>query len=484
MVSAPVIPGFHPDPSICRVGEDYFLATSSFEYFPGVPIFRSRDLVSWEQIGNALDRPEQLVVTPGYDGRSRGVYAPTIRFHDGRFWLITTNVDQYERGQLIVTADDPAGPWSDPVFVPEAVGIDPDLAWDEGGACHLTWKDKRNGGIGGALLDPERGVLLGPSTTLWRGSGLAHTEGPHRFRRGGYWYLVVAEGGTHAGHAVSIARSTQIDGHFEPHPQNPFFSHRSTADPVQAVGHADLVECADGSWAMVYLGIRPRGQFPGFHVNGRETFAARVEWEDDWPVVTEGIAGVDGASSFTDRFEGARLDPRWVAPGLDPATFARTGPDGLMLEAVEPAPDAAAGGVVAVRARDEEWTACVELGGGDLALTVRIDEVHWFGIEVRSGLATAKVRVAGLSTVLGESGGAPVSGVFLRAVSHRGNDNFTGPDTLHAGIIDADGETILGSFDGRYISTEVAGGFTGRMIGMQALSGRADIRSFSYSSGS
>ena len=482
MGSVPVIPGFHPDPSICRVGDDYFVAASSFEYFPGVPIFHSRDLVSWRQIGNALERPEQLVVTPGYDGRSRGVYAPTIRFHGGRFWLITTNVDLYDRGQLLVTADDPAGPWSDPVFVPEAVGIDPDLAWDEDGRCHLTWKDKLNGGISGAILDPERGVLVGPSTTLWRGSGLAHTEGPHRFRRGGYWYLVVAEGGTHAGHAVSIARSTEIGGPFEPHPQNPFFSHRSTADPVQAVGHADLVECADGSWAMVYLGIRPRGQFPGFHVNGRETFAARVEWEDDWPVVTERIPGVEGASSFTDRFEAPRLDPRWVAPGLDPDTFARPGPDGLILDAVEATAGTEAGGVIAVRARDEAWTASVELGSGDLALMVRIDEVHWFGIEVRSGIAAVKIRVAELGDVLGEGATARATGIFVRAVSHRGNDNFTGPDTLCAGVIDTDGERVLGSFDGRYISTEVAGGFTGRMIGMRALSEQARIRSFSYSS--
>lgn len=460
------------------MGDDYFLATSSFEYFPGVPIFHSTDLRTWEQIGNALDRSSQLAVTPGMEGRSRGVYAPTLRQHDGRFWLITTNVDHYDRGQLIVTSEDPAGPWSDPIFIPGAAGIDPDLAWDDDGVCHLAWKDKVRGGISGAILDPESGELLGEPITLWRGSGLAHTEGPHRFRRGGYWYLVVAEGGTHAGHGVSIARSTRIGGPYEPHPGNPVFSHRSSASALQAVGHADFVETADGSWAIVHLGIRPRGQFPGYHVNGRETFAARVDWHEDWPVIGDPIHGTAG-TSFVDRFDVASLHPRWVSPGTDPRAFARPGNDGLVLDPSRSSSEASPRGLLAVRARDEGWTATVEVARGDVALTVRIDDVHWFGVELAAGRVTARARTGSLSSVCGETVVSDAPRLLLRARSNNG-DNFAGPDTLEAGVVDADGTTILGSIDGRYVSTEVAGGFTGRMIGVEALTRPARVRSFSY----
>jgi len=476
----PLVPGFYPDPSICRVGNDYFLAMSSFEYFPGVPVFRSEDLLEWNQIGNALERPSQLKVRSDLDGASMGIYAPTIRHHDGRFWLITTNVDLYDQGQLIVTADDPGGPWSDPKFVSGAIGIDPDLVWDDG-VCHIAWKDKVNGGISGAIIDPDRAMLLSRPTTLWRGSGLAHTEGPHRFRRGGYWYLVVAEGGTHTGHGVSIARSRRIDGPYEPFSANPFFSHRSTTSPVQAVGHADLVECPDGSWAMVYLGIRARGQFPGFHVNGRETFATRIDWEGDWPVVAGAVqARRTPSTSFFDDFVDPRLNPRWISPGVDPNGFAHTGSGGLALSLGRGPEETRSRGLLGVRARDERWTASAEVVRGNIALTVRMDDAHWFGIELIDGRARVRACIGQLSTVLGEADAVGVTGIVIRAVSEDQTDHRSGPDRLEAGIAGAKGETILGTMDGRYVSTEVAGGFTGRVIGVEALGGPARIRSFSY----
>ncbi|WP_369267811.1 family 43 glycosylhydrolase, partial [Streptomyces harbinensis] len=184
--SNPVIPGFHPDPSVCRVGEDYYLVCSSFEYFPGVPVFHSRDLVHWEQIGNVMERPGQLRL-PDTAPSSGGVYAPTIRHHDGRFWLITTDVSH--DGNVLFTATDPAGPWSDPVPLPGVKGIDPDLAWDEDGTCWVT-------------------------------SG----------------------------------------------PANPVLSHRSTDQAIQNTGHGDLVQAPDGSWWIVFLGVRPGGGTPGWHV--------------------------------------------------------------------------------------------------------------------------------------------------------------------------------------------------------------------------
>src|SRR5687768_11480814 len=195
----PVIPGMHPDPSVCRVGDDYYLVCSSFEYFPGVPIFHSRDLVRWTQIGNVLDRPEQLRL-PLDSPSSAGVYAPTLRHHDGRFWLITTNVSG--DGNLLVTATDPAGPWSDPVLLPDLPGIDPDLAWDDDGACWCTIA-----GVSQVRIDPRTGQVLDAPRRIWSGApGAKAPEAPHLYRIGAYWYLLIAEGGTERGHGVSIAR--------------------------------------------------------------------------------------------------------------------------------------------------------------------------------------------------------------------------------------------------------------------------------------
>src|SRR5262245_21528182 len=177
MVVNPVIPGFHPDPSVCRAGDDYFLACSSFEYHPGVPIFHSRDLTAWSQIGNVLDRPSQLhLVTAPSSG---GVYAPTLRHHDGLFLLITTNVS--DRGHFIVTAQDPAGPWSDPIVVDGLPGVDPDLAWDETGTCWCTYATfgAEAGTIMQVPIDPLRGKLLDEPRPLWSGTGLAAPEAPH-----------------------------------------------------------------------------------------------------------------------------------------------------------------------------------------------------------------------------------------------------------------------------------------------------------------
>ncbi len=185
----PVIPGFHPDPSVCRVGDDYYLVCSSFEYFPGIPVFHSRDLIHWTQIGNALDRPAQLRLTAALS--SGGIYAPTLRHHDGRFWLIVTNVSEGE-GNLLFSATDPAGPWSDPIRLPGVPGIDPDLAWDEDGTCWCTVA-----GVAQVRIDLDTGETFGPPRKLWSGApGAKAPEAPHLYRIGDYWYLLIAEGGT------------------------------------------------------------------------------------------------------------------------------------------------------------------------------------------------------------------------------------------------------------------------------------------------
>ncbi|GAA4249390.1 glycoside hydrolase family 43 protein [Dactylosporangium darangshiense] len=219
-MSEPILAGFHPDPSICRVGDEYYLVNSSFEYLPGVPVSVSRDLVRWRHIGHVLDRDEQITLPSG--AGSGGIFAPTLRYHGRRFWMVTTNVARFADGHLIVWSEDPAGPWSAPVYTAGAVGVDPDLAWDDDGTCYLTWAvPGAPDPIRQARVDPLTGALRDEPVTLWSGTGLAYPEGPHLYRRGEWWYLLLAEGGTERGHAVTLARSRRPSGPFEPHPGNP-----------------------------------------------------------------------------------------------------------------------------------------------------------------------------------------------------------------------------------------------------------------------
>ncbi|WP_410613377.1 family 43 glycosylhydrolase [Amycolatopsis sp. lyj-109] len=472
-MTVPIVPGFHPDPSICRVGDTFYLANSSFEYVPGVPIRRSTDLVSWELIGHALTRPSQL--PPSEGAANTGIFAPTLRHHDGRFHLVTTNILEAGRGHLIVTAEEPAGPWSDPVHVPGTDGIDPDLCWDDAGRCHLTWTSFRPElpGIASVPIDPATGALLGEARLLWNGTGLAAPEGPHLYRVDGWWYLLLAEGGTERGHAVTLARARSLEGPYEPAPANPILTHRSTTHPVQNTGHADLVECADGSWAMVYLGVRPRGKTPQFHVNGRETFLAGVDWVDGWPVVAEDRFPVPPAdNSFTDDFATAELHPRWVAPGAAPVTR-WAGPGELMLTRA-----------LLTRALDEYWTAeaGLDVSRGTAAFVVRIDDRHWYGLIADGGKVTATLAIGPVVQAVTEVAAGSVVSLRIRALRPEPSGPLREadePDLIELSVLGAE-DRVLGAFDGRYLSTEVAAGFTGRMIGVEALDGTVSLQEFRY----
>ena len=276
----PILPGFHPDPSICRVGDDYYLVNSSFEFFPGVPIFHSRDLMHWRQIGYCLTRKSQLNLA--HARASGGIYAPTLRYHNGTFYMITTLVDT--GGNFFVTATNPAGPWSEPVWVDHA-GMDPSLFFDEDGTVYYTRHEGMGDGyIGQSKIDIQTGKLDGDFKEVWRGTGGVWPEGPHLYKINGKYFIMIAEGGTSYDHMVTIARSDSPWGPFVPNPKNPILTHRDRPDsPIQALGHADLVETPDGWW-LVCLGIRPQGG--KFHHLGRETYLAPVTWsEDGWPVV-------------------------------------------------------------------------------------------------------------------------------------------------------------------------------------------------------
>ncbi len=296
----PILPGFYPDPSICRVGEDYYLVNSTFEYFPGLPLFHSRDLVHWRQIGHVLTRPSQLDL----DGirSSGGLWAPTIRYHQGTFYVINVMWDgDHARGSFIITTTDIEGEWSEPYWLDDAPGIDPSLFFDDDGRVWYTANQMvPNRAFWGHCeiwlqeLDLHSMQLTGPKYSLWDGAlkGSSWVEAPHLYKINGFYYLMVAEGGTGHDHAVSVARSNQVTGPYEGCPRNPILTHRHLGldYPIVGTGHADLVETQNGEWWMVLLAMRP---YDGYYYNlGRETFLTPVRWEDGWPIVNPGIGCV------------------------------------------------------------------------------------------------------------------------------------------------------------------------------------------------
>jgi xylan 1,4-beta-xylosidase len=312
----PILPGFHPDPSICRVGEDYYMVTNSSEYFPGIPVYHSKDLINWRIAGYVLDRPSQL----NLDGVecSRGIFAPTIRYHRGVFYVLSTLTGApagQPEGNFIVTATNPEGPWSDPCWLPDANGIDPSIFFDDDGKAYYhgnyspspkEWANHRNLWIQEMDLGTMR--LTGPRADIINGfdyynkgtldggilSGVDFFEAPHIYKKDGMYYLVAGHGGTFKNHAVSIWRSKDIFGPYESNPGNPIMTHRDLPPDheITSVGHADFIQTQNGEWWMVYLGRRPYGG--EVHILGRETFLSPVDWSGEWPVVNP--AGRQGRS--------------------------------------------------------------------------------------------------------------------------------------------------------------------------------------------
>ena len=289
----PVLPGFYPDPSICRVGDTYYLVNSTFAYFPGVPVSESKDLIHWEQIGSVLERNSQVPLY--HSGISGGIFAPTIRYHEGVFYMITTNVSG--GGNFVVTANDPRGPWSEPHFLKGAVGIDPSLFFDDDGKCYyIGTRDNPDGAkyygdnaIYVWELDLNKWEFVGDYHIVWHSAlkNAVWPEGPHLYKRGDWYYVMIAEGGTSLEHAVTIARSKDLLGYYEGCKRNPILTHRHLGNdfPVQCVGHADLVNTPEDDWYLVCLATRAND---GCTNLGRETFLAPVTWEEDWPVVNAG----------------------------------------------------------------------------------------------------------------------------------------------------------------------------------------------------
>jgi xylan 1,4-beta-xylosidase len=503
----PIIPGFYPDPSICRVNEDYYLVTSTFEYFPGLPIFHSRDLVNWRQIGHVLDRPSQL----NLDGiqASRGLYAPTIRYRDGVFYVINTHVgNEYDtpvsaadhEGNYIVTATDPAGPWSEPYWLDDAPGIDPSLFFDDGGRVWYTGNRVPPQGaryphhkeIWLQELDLDKMQLKGSRYSLWDGAlkGNLATEAPHLYKVDDIYYLMVAEGGTEHNHAVTIARSKNITGPYEGNPRNPILTHRHLGIdyPIACTGHADLVETQTGAWWMVLLATRPYG---GYYYNlGRETFLVPVRWEDGWPVVSPGSGRVEfeypapnlpehrwPTRPACDNFEAETLDLCW--------NFLRTPRESFWSLAERP-------GFLRLRLRPQMLSECANPsfvgrrqqhihfaaravmdftpgGANECAGIVLLqnNDFHFRLVvtQAESGAAVVRLirRDKGRESLLGEQ---PIVGgrVYFKVEAYGQDYSF------YTGASPGAWQPIAEAVDGRILSTPVANGFVGAYLGMYASS--------------
>lgn len=285
----PIIKGYSPDPTICRCGDDYYVINSSFEYFPGLPVYHSKNLVNWKLVSYCLTNERQLDLY--HCNASGGIYAPTLRLHEDTFFLCTTNVSSH--GNLIIHTKNITGEWSEPVWVNQD-GIDPSLLFDEDGKVYFCTAifDQERSGIYMSEINPWTGEIQKGPVKITSGCGGRFAEGPHLYKINGKYYLMLAEGGTEYGHMETIMRSDKPYGPYEPCPHNPILSKvDSMLEDIKCTGHADLMEDHNGNWWLVFLAIRPitdEHRRVLLHNLGRETFLAPITWENDWPIVNGG----------------------------------------------------------------------------------------------------------------------------------------------------------------------------------------------------
>lgn len=499
-IKNPILSGFNPDPSICRVGDDYYLATSSFEYFPGIPIYHSRDLATWELISYALHRPSQLNLD-NY-GSSRGVYAPTLRYHAGVFYVINT-LNGAKPRNYIVTATDPTGEWSEPIWLDDAPGIDPSLFFD---ADNRAWFTANRPPVTGEQFRAHREIwlqeldlatmqLTGEVHVLWDGAlkGAVHAEAPHIFYRNGWYYLLIAEGGTFHDHAVTIARSKEITGPYEGNPRNPILTHRHLGKdyPIVATGHADMVETQNGDWWMVALACRPYGGY--FYNLGRETFIAPMVWEDDWPIVSPGLGYIawDYESKLSatpkpptrqsDHFDGDTLALQWNMLRTPRTDFwSLTERDGWLRLKLQPAQikESETPSFIGRRQQHIDFMAQVRLNFRPASsqecagLVLRQRDSHHARFVMTQNdddeTILTLIQQAGDGTTTLATATLDADDLYLSIVAEGQSLNFyykqSGGEWL----------PLLLDVDGRFLSIPVAGGFTGVYIGLYASSQGAE----------
>ncbi|TXK48142.1 glycoside hydrolase family 43 protein [Pontibacter qinzhouensis] len=507
----PILQGAYPDPAITRKGDDYYMVHSSFAIFPGVPIFHSKDLVNWTQIGHVLDRPSQLKVHD--TGISAGVYAPDIKYNanNDTFYMITT---QFAGGfgNIVVKTKDPLKGWSDPVKL-KFDGIDPSLFFDDNGKAYVVHNDAPDKGKelyqGHRVIkvwdyDVEKDQVIAGTDKIIVDGGVdlakkpIWIEAPHIYKKNGRYYLMCAEGGTGGNHSEVIFVSDNPRGPYTPAPNNPILSQRhlnpNRTNKVDWAGHADLVEGPDGNYYGVFLGIRPNEKN---RVNiGRETFILPVDWTGEFPVFTNGLvpmepklkvpAGVanntgkegffpNGNFTFTDNFTSEKLDYRWVSLRGPREAFISTSKQGLQ---VNPLPvnikEVKPTSTLFLRQQHNNFSYTTtlnfkpasekELAGIVLLQSEKFNYVYGLTRKDKDFYVVLERTEKGASRIIASKKVDNKKPIQLRVKADGDNYQFSystsGTDFVNVG------ETVSGDI----LSTNVAGGFTGAMIGLYATS--------------
>ncbi len=498
----PVLAGFYPDPSVCRAGDTYYLVNSSFSFFPGVPIFTSKDLVNWTQLGHVLDRESQLPL--GSQRVSGGIFAPAISYNEKNktFYMITTNVG---RGNFYVKSTDPSKGWSEPVYLRKVGGIDPSFFFDKDGKGYIVNNDAPSGtprysgerSIWIHEFDVEGDSVVGGQREILRGGTHVEEhpiwiEGPHLYRVGKYYYLMCAEGGTGAWHSEVILRAKHPMGPWEEYSGNPILTQRTGLSParqdiVTSAGHADIVQTKKGDWWAVFLGCRPYEN--DFYNTGRDTYLLPVAWKDGWPVILEknkavpalnskpglmpgtGSKTLTGNFTYTDRFDQNKLDMRWMFL-RNPQQFYATGTGGLVIDALpvnisEPKSPSA----VFCRQQHTVFSAETELrfapaSSKEMAGFVLLQNEEYnftFGKTMQQGrpavvLTRSEKGRAVIASALLEDNGATVK------LKIEGNGRYYDFYYAEAG----EWQLLARGVDAVNLSTQKSGGFIGACIGLYA----------------
>lgn len=481
----PVVKGFYPDPSVCAANGKFYLVCSSFQFFPGVPLFESTDLVNWTQIGHVLTRKSQVMLEN--INSSGGVFAPTIRFYKGRFYMVTNNNTTQEN--FYVYTDDIYGEWSDPIVVDQG-GIDPSLYFEEN-RCYFISNGNDENGKGCVMqceIEIETGKKLTETKPIWGGSGGRYLESPHMYFINGMYYLMAAEGGTEYGHMVTYARSENIWGPFESYPKNPVLTNRNKAPYIiQGIGHGDLIQAQDGNWYILSLGFRQIGVWMPYHHLGREVFLTPVRFEEDgWF-----RAGHDGTcdefyeipGDFVQKeqklytFENTDFSREWCYLRhphmenyqLEPDKVTLTGTDITLNEPQSPT-------FLGIRQRDFDMELSVDVtcDAKEAGVTAYMNEDEHYeiglsktenGVEVFVHLHIGDAECEKCRIALADN-----QKVTLLIKSDACN--------YHYYVKDGEKTVYLASARTKYLSSEVSSGFTGVVLGLYAVEGKACFENF------
>jgi len=524
----PILAGFYPDPSITKVGSDYYLVNSTFAYFPGIPVFHSKDLKNWKQIGNVVERPTQMNFMG--DRATRGLFAPAINYHKGLFYITCTQIDH--RGNFVMTAKSAAGPWSDPVWLPQVQGIDPSLFFDQDKAYVVYNGDAPDNKpfypghrtIRTYEFDPVSNKVVGENHILVNGGvdiskKPVWIEGPHIMKVGSWYYLYAAEGGTSVNHSEVIFRSKMALGPYVPYENNPILTQRGLPEdrknPITSAGHAEFISGPDGQTYAVFLAVRP---YEGNYYNtGRETFIAPVKWRNEWPVINPdfkeiqhqysvkykeikevGTQPQNGNFSYSTNFANG-LDKSFLFLRTHDASWYKTSAKSGLTINLKPETCMEKGNPAFI-AKRQQHTTCT--AGTTLNFTAAMpdekagllafqDESHFYFIcksvdsalrpvvQLYKGTKNEKVMELIAEKLLPQG----KQDIRFRILADGAKYGFEYAPKGGAWL------TLMKDADGKFLSTEVAGGFIGSVFAMYATSSgststnTAAFKSFNYTGG-